>query len=180
MDETKDKFEPTVAERLIIAMLCDIYKRLDIEDSFDVSLLEEAAVGPHHWALKWKYHLDAPPVPDAVADEVANILEMWEFIELSYEALSAEDRDTVQNYHEFRGFDSHEDSSYYGVADVMIHRLKSFERFAERDLNSHYPSLHRHLAMLDLFTPIKKGWLDRSDYRMRLTREQINELFGGE
>ena len=38
------KFKPTAAERLIIAMLCDIYEQLGIKNSYDVALLREGTV----------------------------------------------------------------------------------------------------------------------------------------
>ena len=174
------KFEPTAAERLIIAMLCDIYERLEINNSFDVELLRQAAVGPHHWALQLQYHgFDEDPIDEQLASEVANILDMWDFIELSYEDLPKEDQVALEQYHQFDGFDFNdsEEAQCGDVADVLIKRLKRWERFAGRDLNSHIPSLDRHRRMLSRFTPIKEAGLRGSPSRFCLTREQLTELF---
>ena len=100
------RFEPTAAERLIIAMLCDIYEKLEINNSFDVALLRDAAVGPHHWALQWGYPgLDEDPINELIPGQVTDILDMWDFIELSYGALPKEDQEALEFYHPFDGFD---------------------------------------------------------------------------
>ena len=174
------RFEPTAAERLIIAMLCDIYEKLEIKNSFDVELLREAAVGPHHWALQWKYHgFDEDPVDENLASEVADILDMWDFIELSYEELSKEDQEALERYHTFDGFDYNdsEEVQCAGVADLLINRLNRWKNFAGRDLNSHIPSLDRHRRMLSRFTPMKKAWARSGASKFCLTGEQLTELF---
>ena len=175
------RFEPTAAERLIIAMLCDIYEKLEINNSFDVELLREAAVGPHHWALQWKYFgFDEDPIDELIPRQVADILDMWDFIELSYGELPKEDQEALERYRPFDGFDFNdsEEAQCGSVADILINRLNRWERFAGRDLNSHMPSLDRHRRMLSRFTPIKEAWLQASSgSKFCLTREQLTELF---
>ena len=175
------RFEPTAAERLIIAMLCDIYEKLEIKNSFDVELLREAAVGPHHWALQWVYHgFDEDPVDENLVSEVTDILDMWDFIELSYEELPKEDQEALERYRPFEGFDFNDSEGVQcgSVADLLINRLNRWKRFAGRDLNSHMPNLDRHRRMLSRFTAIKEAWLqDRSASKLCLTREQLTELF---
>ena len=174
------QFEPTAAERLIIAMLCDIYEQLGIKNSFDVALLREAAVGPHHWALSWKYHgFDEDPVDELISREAVDILDMWDFIELSYEELPKEDQEALERYHRFDGFDCNDREAvqYAGVADITIRHLNRWKRFAGRDLNSHCPNLDTHRLMLSRFTPIKEGWLRGGNSDFCLTREQLTELF---
>ena len=171
-----DEFRPTVAQRLIIGMLCDIYDHLKVDGAYDTSLIKEAAVGPHHWALERQYtfqkHID-----NDVADEVYGILEMWDIIEWSYEQLPQDDRAGLKEP-EFRGFDGNMENDHYSVADVMINRMDYFERFKDRGLNSHYPSLGKYRDMLPQYSLVKEDLLKAGD-NLALTKGQIGELLEG-
>ena len=93
-------------------MLCDICDKLNI-DGYDTKLLREF-VGSHPWALTWKYTFEKP-IEENVAREVRDILEMWDWIEISYEQLSEKDRTGIEEYCTFPGFDGNEESEYcYG------------------------------------------------------------------
>ena len=170
------EFKPTVVERLIIGMLCDIYKHLELKGGYDASLLEEAVVGPHHWALAWKYSFQ-DPVDEEVADEVSLILNMWEMLEVGYERLSEEDQTDLEAP-KFPGFDLNEETNHYSVADVMINRLDRFQRFKERDLNSHYPMLHEHRDMLPRYQAIKKDFLKTRE-GWPPNKQQIEQILKG-
>lgn len=173
-------FHPSSGEKLIIAMLCDLYRHLKPEDGLDPVFLEKAAVGGHHWALEWEhYPLFKAPVDEKVALEVAEILDMWWTIEWSYDQLSEKDRAKLetdsgitQERIEFRGFDHNDEFTHYDVAGVMIDNLGRFRHFEDRDLDSHFPFLDRYRSMLVRYEPMK----DSLKGRNHLTREQIAEL----
>ena len=145
MDE---EYRPTISERLIIGMLCDICDHLKV-DGYNTTLLREV-IGVHPWALKWEYPFEGP-VPEGVAKEVADILELWNWIEISYERLSEADRSELGDYSSFRGFDGNMESEHYSVADILINKMGRWRRFQERDLNSHIPMITHYQRMLESF-----------------------------
>ena len=181
LDESK--FRPTISEKLIVGMLCDLFKQLKLDDAgFDPDLIEKATVGGHHWALEWEYGgMFEESIDEQVALEVANILQMWWNIESSYDYLSEDERArleadsvTSRNRFMFRGFDGNVEPNHFFVAKLMIDDLGRFRHFAGRDLNSHYPSLHRHRSMLALFETMQ----DSVQGGQTLTATQIAELVG--
>lgn len=178
----RQRFRPSSGERLIIAMLCELYKHLNLNDGIDPDLVEEASIGGHHWALEWKYDLFEEPVDGKVALEVAKILDMWWTIEWSYGQLSKEDQanletdaGVIREDARFPGFDGNEEITHYSVAGVMINGVGRFPYFKERDLNSHWPYLHRYRNMLALYKPMKQSLKGRN----HLTAGQIAELVRG-
>ena len=42
-------------EKLQIMMLSDIHRALEIENSFDPDLIDEAVSTDNYWALSWEY-----------------------------------------------------------------------------------------------------------------------------
>ena len=157
----KQRFRPSSGERLIIAMLCELYQHLHVDAAIDPTLVEKAVIGGHHWALEWEYDLFTEPVDGKVALEVADILTMWRTIEWSYNQLPEEDQANLETdagitreRARFRGFDGNDETTHYNVAEVMIDSLGRFREFKGRDLNSHWPYLHRYRSMLALYEPI--------------------------
>jgi uncharacterized protein len=115
------------AERLTLLMLCDIYERVGIDDSFDPAFIRKAVSDGETWALRWRYgHLfGVRETTDDEVHEVTNILEMWDRIEWSYEQLEPEDQETVNAAHyghapTFHGFDGNNETTEMGVADMLI------------------------------------------------------------
>lgn len=159
------QFSP--AERLIVAMLGDVYAKLGIDSrngEIDAAFVQRAIYGGHFWALKWELsglfhdHSDRP----RVVSEVVDALDMWDFIELSYEKLSEADRATLEKKVEFFGrdpkfvgYDGNNESEYRSVARFMIEDMKRFSRFAGRDLNSHAPKVDAYRRMYAVFEPIR-------------------------
>ena len=143
-----DEFRPTISERLIIGMLCDICDRLNIE-SYDTDVLREV-VGSHPWALNLEYSFEEP-IEEKVVREVMDIIDMWEWIEISYERLSEEDRAGIEDDCRFRGFDGNCESEHYSVAGVLINTMKRWKRFSGHDLNSHIPMLPEYRNMLERY-----------------------------
>ena len=172
-----EEFKPTVAERLIIGMLCEIYQHLEIEGPYDnLDLIREAAVGPHHWALEYEYGFETP-VDRQIIPEAKAILDVWDFIEMSYDRLSEEDQKALTDYQPFKGFDLNDnlEGTYYSVVRVLIDRLDLWSRFKKRDLNSHWPTLRRYRKMVAVLERIKSESSSVDDW-LPLSRQRIQEL----
>lgn len=150
-------------EKLIVLMLCEIYKHHEIDGEIDPSFVKEALLGGHYWALGWQH----PFLFDMEADnretvhEVVDVLNVWWFLEQSYARLSEKDKDRVRKETEpfddvvFQGFDGNEEPEYLSIAEFLINKMNRFADFKGRYLNSHMPSIERHRRMVRAFKPIK-------------------------
>lgn len=181
------KFRPSSGEKLIIAMLCDLYKRFPADSEncglydFDPSFIAKAATGEDHWALEWEYPgmFQGVIQDEGTVSEVVNVLDMWEGIELSYDRLSSEERTFLKETKsisrkevEFDGFDGNEEPDHYRVATIMIEDMDRFRHFKGRYLNSHFPWLNRYRRMLRSLGSAEAS--RRNKYR--LTKEEITQL----
>jgi uncharacterized protein YfbU (UPF0304 family) len=143
-------------EKLILFMLADMYRKLEIKDGIDPKFIEEAISSGHMWAVKWKYPgiFSATETCESIREEAANLVEMWDTLEYSYDNLSEDDKKRVDsdahpfaNPVRFRGFSGNDEIEYISVARIMIDYLDRFSRFSKRDLNSHMPSLDAYRRM---------------------------------
>lgn len=144
-------------ERLILAMLCDISKKLGARHEIDPALVIKS-LGTYEWGLAWEYSGlvdgDNPPA----VEETANILTMWRMLEQVYANLPEAEQQRVREAIDrgddpvkFPGFDGNHDE-HYGIAQYMIRDLGRFEHFKDHYLNSHTQStLPRHRRMLERF-----------------------------
>ncbi|MGA2207535.1 MAG: YfbU family protein [Terracidiphilus sp.] len=157
-------------ERLIIMMLCQLFKYLEVKGEIDPDFVEEVIYGGHYWALDWEYsglfhrHEDAA----TVVSEVVDILDMWSFLERGFEALSKEDKDQVAAEAEpfgkhvvFAGFDGNHEGEHIGIARFLVHKLDRFTEFKGRDLNAHMRTLDAYRRMLSVFEPFRKNLTGR-------------------
>jgi uncharacterized protein YfbU (UPF0304 family) len=153
-------------EKLITLMLCELYKHLKIDGEIDPLFVEAALHGGHYWGLQWKYtgifheHEDNKKT----VSEVADVLDMWWFLEQSYAKLSKKDKDRVEKEAEpfgkhvvFRGFDGNYESEHLSIASFLINKLNRFADFKGRDLNSHMPSIDGYRRMVRIFEPMRRG-----------------------
>jgi uncharacterized protein YfbU (UPF0304 family) len=167
-------------ERLIILMLCELFKRLKLKGDIEPEFVEEVIYRGHYWALDWQYpgifhrHRDS----SAVLRKVVDVLDMWSFLEAGYGKLSKKEKDRVAAEAEplgedvvFRGFDGNGESEYIGVARFMIEQLDRFTEFKGRDLNAHMPTIESHSRMLTVFGPIRPRLTGRS-----LNADEIIEI----
>lgn len=183
----ENRFRPSSGEKLIIAMLCDLYSRFPADKGnqnlydFDPAFIDKAAVGEDHWALEWQYPRMFKGIVqnEETASEVAAVLDMWEWIELSYDRLPSEDRRFLEqergitrDWVKFEGFDGNEEPDHYHIATIMLDDMDLFRHFKGRDLNSHFPWLDSYRRMLKLFSHMKAPL--RNKYR--LSKEDISEL----
>ncbi len=152
-------------EKLILMMLCDLYKHQEVDSDIDPEFVSKTIDGGHYWALEWKYsglfhgHVDRL----RVVYEVCDVLDMWSFIERSYAELSTQDKERVASEAEpfgkdvtFRGFDGNNEAGHIHVAHFLINDMGRFNRFKGRDLNSHVPSIDSHRRMLAVFKPMQE------------------------
>lgn len=157
-------------EKLILMMLCQIFKHLNLKDEIDPTFLEEVIYGGHYWALDWKYpglfhsHEDSA----TAVSEVVDILDMWSFLERGFGALSKADKERVAaeakpfgEHVVFTGFDGNGEGEYIGVARVLINELGRFTGFKGRDLNAHMHSVDAHRRMVLVFEPIRSKLIGR-------------------
>jgi uncharacterized protein len=138
-DRKQDKREIRLGdgEKLIILMLCDLFKKLKLNSDIEPEFVEEVIYGGHYWALDWKYpgifhgHEDSM----AVLHETVNILDMWSFLEDGYSKLSKKEKDRVAAEAEpfgkhvvFRGFDGNGEAEYIGIARFLVEQLDRFTK----------------------------------------------------
>ncbi|HET9638847.1 MAG TPA: YfbU family protein [Allosphingosinicella sp.] len=151
-------------EKLLLAMVSDIYARTVPDGEFDPGFVQSALYGGHYWGLEWRLsglfhgHVDNP----AVVSEVVNILDMWSYVESSFGRLPADAQVRVEKsvgddrtMFRFDGFDGNYESEHMSVARFMIEDLGRFSSFQGREINSHYPVLDRYRRQYLAFEPIR-------------------------
>ncbi len=155
----------SAGERLVALMLCDVLKALPqrSDREFDPEEVREIIGGGHLWALKstysWAFNreMDDP----TVVDEVYEILQMWEQVQESFDALVPAEKervlkeaDVIGDPPRYEGFDGNNDE-HYGVAFFIIKHMERFDRF-EKALNSHSRgTLPMYRRMLDVYKTLE-------------------------
>lgn len=152
------------SEKLILSMLCGLYKHLKVDNGIDPDFVEEVIFGGHYWGLEWKYsglfhgHEDDYPT----VYEVVNILDMWYFIESGYDHLSTKERErfeketpTFGEAVKFDGFSGNEESEEMGIAYFLVNKLDRFTSFKGRDFNAHFPTIDGYRRMLAVYEPMR-------------------------
>ncbi len=145
-------------------MISDIYAATVKTGDYDPGFVQSALYGGHHWGLEWQHsglfhgHVDSP----AVVSEVVNILDMWSYLESSFEQLAADAQIRVEASSgrdrariRFAGFDGNNESEHLSAARFMIEDLGRFPSFKGRELNSHLPVLERYRRQYRAFEPIR-------------------------
>ncbi|QJQ93930.1 MULTISPECIES: YfbU family protein [Halomonadaceae] len=175
----------TPAERLSLLMQADQLEASGVSHDIDPAFVKKALYGGHDWALAWEmsgvfgmYDIETPGHVSFVAD----VLDMWEFIEESYEVLDPSDRDDLKRElsgsailpPKFPGFDGNNESEYMSVASFLVNDMGRFsESFRSRSLNSHYPAVDGYRRMLRVFDSVR----ERLGTRM-LNRDELASILG--
>ena len=158
-------------EKLITLMLSDVYKAvqsqnkaLKIHGEFDPDLLKEIVGSGHLWALRQEYSWVTNRDQDEpeVVEEVFAILEMWDQLEGAVADLkpaergriATETKNSTPEQLKFWGFDGNNER-HYGIARFVIGTLKRFDRFSQRDINSHRRVIDQYRRMLTVFKQIE-------------------------
>lgn len=150
-------------EKLILAMLCELYEHLKVNGEVDHKLVQSAITSGHLWGLEWAYSgsflVDNHPPQDRV-NEVSNILEMWMRLETDYEHLSATDKAKVVDENcgtppKFFGFDGNDPDGHMGIAYFIVDDLGRHAHFKGRDLNAHSQWLDAYRKMYAVYEPMR-------------------------
>ena len=171
----------TDGEKLMLVMLSDIHKGLNVESEIDPAFVKEALQSGNAWGLRWKYPgiFEAEETPRETVREVVDVLGMWHAIEYRFGQLSAADKEAVRTRAElgraeprFAGFDGNSEPEHLVTAAFLIERLDRFGHFKDRDLNSHMRSLEMHRRMVAVY----EAALQASGYAEPLTAEQLIQI----
>lgn len=168
-------------DRLLFYMLRDIHKAVvKGRGELDPDFVSDAISGGHYWALAWEYsgifhkHEDAK----RSLNDVVDVLDMWSFMEEAYEKLSDADKAYIElesgplgKNVKFVGFDGNNESEHLGIARLLIEKMGRFQRFKDRSLNSHHPTLRAYREMVKIFEPMRATLIGHG-----LNAKQIVEL----
>ena len=177
----RDEVQISDGEKLILMMLRDLIDPDHEDGKSDTDFIAKAIYSGHHWGIKWKLPGLFPEHVDhrRVLPEVLNILEMWDFLERAYAGLPEEKKRwaNVETGLEgsdvvFRGFDGNNEGEYIDIALFVVNHLDRFERFKDRDLNAHMPTIDGHRRMRAVFEPMIQTLANGRE----LSAEQIIDL----
>ena len=160
-------------QKLIITLLTEIHANLKITDGLDPEFVQRVVNEGHGWALSWKYDgmfNGSDDSPESVK-YVADVLEMWSFLEGSYKELDendqkvlAEKADPFGTHVKFQGFDGNNESEYRSIARIFVNDLDRWSEFEGRDLNSHSPTTDVYRRMLPVFDEIRSKQMSNHDF----------------
>ena len=151
-------------ERLILVMLCDIHKALNLKGVIDPDALKPLILEAEQNGLARASNGASGGHRDrtAVATEVSEILDMWSAIERGYKHLSVEEKRNVEAEAgplgrgvRFSGFDAESEIEYRNAAHHLIEVTGLFERFQGRNLEAHMPALAGYRRMLRVYAPMR-------------------------
>jgi len=123
-------------DRLIVTILRDIVLQLkngnDESAEIDPDFIKEVLNGGHYWSLKWEYpglfhdHEDDPNDVSFVVD----VMELWDFLEEGYEALSKKDKERVLEeakpfgtHVQFHGFDGNNEATHISISRFLVEKM---------------------------------------------------------
>jgi uncharacterized protein YfbU (UPF0304 family) len=171
-------------ERLILVMLCDIHKALNLKGVIDPDALKPMILEAEQHGVARAVNGASGEHRDrtAVASEVSEILDMWSAIERGYKHLTVDEKREVEigagplgRGVRFSGFDCECEIEYRDIAHVLIEEAGQFDRFQGRNLDAHMPALAGYRRMLRLYGPMRSVSGDR-----RLDVQQIIALANAE
>ncbi len=149
-------------EKLIIVMMCDIYKTLNMKGTVDPDLVRSAIQSGDLRELQSELQEAFNDPSNAPAIEVGEILAMWSAIERGYKRLTPEEKDQVEAEAgplgrgvRFSGFDRNAEREHHDIAHFLIEEVGRFERFQGRKLDSHMPALDGYRRMLRVYAPMR-------------------------
>jgi uncharacterized protein YfbU (UPF0304 family) len=164
-------------EKLILVMLSDLYKHLEVKGEIDPELVQASIFNDKLWGLKWEYGslFNAPQDNPPDVQETADILDMYRWITPAYEKLSQEEKDRIKaetthwaDYVKFKGFDANNDE-HYGIVSYLVKTLGRYDELKDTYLNSHSQ------AELGIYRRMLKHYktIERDFPRDPLTADQI-------
>lgn len=160
----------TNEQRLIVALLTDIHAALKIEDGLDPLFVQDKVLSGRTWALNWRYpglFDDSEETPKDVKF-VANVLDLWQRLEHSFDALSDEKKSELASLSpiygtevRFRGFDGNGgDRDGMSTTHILVEEMGRWSSFKGRDFNAHMQMSGVYERMLDASESLGKGYDD--------------------
>jgi uncharacterized protein YfbU (UPF0304 family) len=157
-------------EKLILLMLCDMYKALKVKGEFNPDFIANTIYHDQLWGFQWELSgipFERSETPQDVK-ETTDYLDMWRFIESGYDALSKNEKGQLEKdvgprgkNVKFPGFDGNHEPHFH-IARYMIDDMRNrFESFKGRDLNSHSPSIDSYQRMYKVFEPMRANLAGR-------------------
>ncbi|EXS30009.1 yfbU domain protein [Acinetobacter sp. 742879] len=159
--------EITDKERLILANQYEILGLLKKEDYY-LDLAEQLRDG-HKWLYRQSFDTFSDNLSDEDAELVLNILEVYEALQDSYDALSDTSGISPQDV-KFAGFDGNNESEFMRFVDALKKSNRFVDVINDGVRNSHMPKVGRYQNMIQ-----KWHELDRS---YSLTKDQILYILG--
>lgn len=162
--------QPTAVEKLTLLMICEIFKKLDIKDSFDPDLISQAISSDDAWVLDWKYGIrDGDDVRPPHVREVGDTLDMYSFLRDSYERIGPKGQAVVEaavpnarGSISFPGFDGNNELEHGTAARYMVEHLGAYESMSGvATRNSHMPLVPMYARMYEVFEPIRGQLIGR-------------------
>lgn len=155
------------AEKLQLLMMCDIYRTLNIKNSFNPDVIEEAINTNNYWAISWDNEAlsDDNELPNNVRF-VIDTIEMYLQLEYTYSNMSEEDqlevRSLIPHFSPdtsltFPGFDGNNETKYNQISR-LLNMLNCFKDI-NITKNSHHPSIDIYRRMLELFLPARDKFI---------------------
>ncbi|EPY1174660.1 YfbU family protein [Acinetobacter baumannii] len=156
------KLDLTDKERLFLSNQYEILGTLKKDDHY--LLLAEQLREGHKWLYQHSFDALYENLPDEDAELVLNILQVYEALKESYDALTDKSGISIQEV-SFAGFDGNREPELMGFVDALnkAHRFSS--TIDAGVLNSHSPKADRYQNMIQ-----KWKELDKSN---TLSKEQI-------
>lgn len=160
-------------QKLIVTLLTDIHSHLEVDSDIDPDFVQRMVSGGHGWALGWKYpglFEDRNDDPEGVK-YVADVLEMWSFLEDSFKDLDEAGRKAFADASghsgkdvKFPGFDGNNEHRYLQIARILVDDLDRWSEFSGRIVNSHMTTTDGYRRMLVIFDEIRTRKIDNNDY----------------
>ena len=171
--------QPTATEKLIVEMLCKIYKKLEITDSYDPDIVARAIGSHDYWVLDVKYGLrdgdgSMPPHVAAVSDT----LEMYHFLQESFAEFDEDQIALISQIglgtsSEFPGYDGDTEVEYSRAARYLVSDLNRFTSLnGSVSANSHAPLAPMYARMVEEFLPIRSNLKGR-----KMTHEEFIKVW---
>lgn len=135
-------------DRWLLSNQYHILEKLDTGNLAYYSKCREVVENGYELDYGWiTGHIVDPIAPEACR-EVVDILEMYDFLQRSYDRL--EDKEGIEEWMiEFQGFDGNNEPELIGYAEFIMEKNGQFQSVRHNeDLNSHMPSISRYRDML--------------------------------
>lgn len=171
-------------QKLIVALLTEIHAGLEIEDGLNPEFVQRAVNGNQGWALSWKYPglFEETEEDPQTVKFVADVLEMWSLLEISFNALDESGREVLAAAAgpfgaqvEFPGFDGNNESDYLSIARIFVEDLDRWSEFEGRIRNSHMRTVDGYERMLNVFEEIRTAKMNAGDYGV-LDAEELGRV----